>query len=175
MLKLNLIPNAVVGDLDSLDSVIKKRLSKKNIEWVRHSKDKDKSDTELAIEYALHKGFGDIVLCGVLGRRLDHLLSNLFFLGEMSNNISLKIIEGREEIFVVRNQLRISTKKESRISLLPFKGDCQGVTTKGLKYKLCDEVLKFGYSRGLSNVATDSSVQVRLKKGILLVFHTISS
>jgi thiamine pyrophosphokinase len=51
-------------------------------------------------------------------------------------------------------------------------GDADGVTTKGLRYGLRGETLRFGRARGLSNEIASLPATVSLDKGTLLVFET---
>jgi thiamine pyrophosphokinase len=55
------------------------------------------------------------------------------------------------------------------ISLLPFGGDAEGVTTHGLRYPLRDEPLRIGPARGLSNVRVALHAAVDLRQGRLLI------
>ena len=58
------------------------------------------------------------------------------------------------------------------VSLFPFAGDAQGVTTDGLRYPLHDEDLPVGPSRGLSNELLGTRGEVELRRGRLLIVHT---
>src|SRR5690554_2961542 len=69
-----LTPDIVLGDEDSLSLALKKKLLKKQVQWVTYPTSKDMSDSEIAISYALDHGFSDIVLFGVIGDRVDHML-----------------------------------------------------------------------------------------------------
>lgn len=62
-------PDVVLGDFDSLGYVPDGAFV--------HPAIKDKSDLELAIDYALERGAGDLVVYGCLGGRLDHTLAAL--------------------------------------------------------------------------------------------------
>src|SRR5690242_11093954 len=64
-LELNLKPNVIIGDFDSLSSELQKNLSGDYIEWVRYNTEKDQTDSELAIEFAIEKRFKTIILFGV--------------------------------------------------------------------------------------------------------------
>jgi thiamine pyrophosphokinase len=55
------------------------------------------------------------------------------------------------------------------VSLLPFAGDVEGVTTAGLRYPLDDEPLVTGPARGLSNVRIDAGASVTVRRGRLLI------
>ena len=85
---------------------------------------------------------------------------------------NFKIIEGNQEIFICRNKVKITGKKDDLISLIPLLGDCREVTTVGLKWRLQGSTLKVDESRGVSNVMLGKSAQVSLKKGCLLVVKT---
>jgi thiamine pyrophosphokinase len=63
----------------------------------------------------------------------------------------------------------IKVKPGTTISLLPITR-CEGVTTKGLKFALHNDVLELGVQEGTSNMATKNIVMVSVKKGKLLIF-----
>lgn len=154
-------PGLIIGDLDSIKAI------PKNIPVLKLI-DQDKTDTQKALEYLVKRGCKEIILTGLLGRRLDHLVVNLMSLSKYN----FKIIEGNQEIFICRNKVKITGKKDDLISLIPLLGDCREVTTVGLKWRLQGCSLQAGSSRGVSNVMLGKSAQVSLKKGCLLVIHT---
>ena len=154
-------PDLIIGDLDSIKAI------PKNIPVLKLT-DQDKTDTQKALEYLVKRGCKEIILTGLLGRRLDHLIANLMSLSKYN----FKIIEGNQEIFICRNKVKITGKKDDLISLIPLLGDCREVTTVGLKWRLQGCSLQAGSSRGVSNVMLGKSAQVSLKKGCLLVIHT---
>jgi len=154
-------PGLIIGDLDSIKAI------PKNIPVLKLI-DQDKTDTQKALEYLVKRGCKEIILTGLLGRRLDHLVVNLMSLSKYN----FKIIEGNQEIFICRNKVKITGKKDDLISLIPLLGDCREVTTVGLKWRLQGCSLQASSSRGVSNVMLGKSAQVSLKKGCLLVVHT---
>jgi len=159
--KLGLKPDMVIGDLDSIKAIPKDVPVLKLI-------DQDKTDTQKALEYVVKLGYKEIILTGFLGRRLDHLIANLMSLSKYN----FKIVEGNQEIFICRDKLNISGKKNDLVSLIPLFEDSQGVTTVGLKWSLQVRNLQAGSSLGVSNVMLGKSARVSLKKGCLLVVHT---
>lgn len=155
-------PDIIIGDFDSLTAI------PENVPLIMHPKDKDFTDTELALQFCEKQNIKEVILVGFLGRRLDHLIANLMSLSKYN----FKIIEGNQEIFICKDKLKISGKKNDLVSLIPLLGDCQGVTTVGLKWSLQGSTLKVGSSRGVSNVMLGKSASISLKKGCLLVIHT---
>ena len=68
----------LVGDADSIDPAELARLEASGVPIRRAERDKDESDTELAVLAAIELGAREIVVVGALGgRRLDHALANL--------------------------------------------------------------------------------------------------
>ncbi len=163
--KLKLKPDLIIGDFDSL----KRKTG--CIPIIKFPKDKDFTDTELALEYVIKQGYQEIVLTGWLGRRLDHMISNLMTIAKLPAKIS--IVEGKQQMFLATDKITVKGKQGDLVSLIPLLGDCLGVKTQGLKWRLQGETLKVGQGRGLSNVMIGRKATIKIKKGCLLVIKTI--
>jgi thiamine pyrophosphokinase len=72
--KAGILPDIIVGDMDSLPnfSILDKYPKEKKRIW---PKDKDFTDTELALQLMQEKGVDEVVLIGGSGGRLDHLFA----------------------------------------------------------------------------------------------------
>ena len=79
----DITPQAVVGDFDSLDEAVAGILEDQGVELVRHPVRKDVTDGELAVEEALRRGAGEVVLAGATGA-LDHTLGHLAILRRLA-------------------------------------------------------------------------------------------
>ena len=75
---LGLKPDLIIGDMDSVEPELLQLHP--NTTQLRHPADKNETDTELAIHYALDAGASEIVLLGAVGDRLDHTLANVLLL-----------------------------------------------------------------------------------------------
>lgn len=171
-LGLGFKPHIILGDFDSLSRDLQEELSGKFVEWIAYDKEKDKSDSELALDHAIEKGYRTILLFGVFGSRLDHMLTNIFALDYLIElDADVTIIEGKKEIRVINDHIQLHGKIGDLVSLIPFKETAKKITTKNLQYPLNDEDLFFGYSRGISNVFTKPTAEISLKGGALLVIH----
>src|SRR3990167_2962187 len=78
--KLGIKPDILIGDFDSLKKSDFSGLNKNKTKVLRFPKEKDKTDTQLALEYALSSGAGEIIMLGSLGGRVDHMLANIHIL-----------------------------------------------------------------------------------------------
>jgi thiamine pyrophosphokinase len=170
------LPHLVVGDMDSLGDAGVERLARQGIPVAKFSAAKDESDLELAIAQAMAAGATEIVLLGALGgERLDHEAANLLLLADPGyNGVRLEARRGALLIRAVRGEgsLSLTGPVGALVTLIPVNGDAEGVTTKGLRYPLRDETLRFGRARGLSNEVASLPANVTVRKGSLLVFET---
>jgi thiamine pyrophosphokinase len=171
-------PHLLVGDLDSVEPSVVKRLAAAGTEVERHPADKDASDTELALLAARARGATEVVLLGALGGdRLDHELANLLLLADPDlADVPVITVRGGTSVRVLRpgSSLDLEAEVGDLVSLLPLGGDAGGVTTSGLRWPLADATLRVGRSRGLSNEVTAPAATVSLAAGLLLVIRTRS-
>jgi thiamine pyrophosphokinase len=171
-LALGLSPQVVVGDMDSLDEPVQAQLKAMQCRLVVYPAAKDWTDLELALKLAVEEGATEIVILGALGGRLDQELVNvlLLLLPELEG-IPTRIVDDRQELFVVRGRGEISGQPGDIVSLIPLGGDAHGIVTEGLMYSLHDEPLVIGPARGISNVMTGQIARVTVRSGALLVVH----
>ena len=170
-------PDVVIGDLDSADPAVMAQLQAAGVPIVRHAAAKDESDTELALAEAIADGADEVVILGALaGPRLDHQLANLMLLADpdLSSVRDLRIVRGDTLARALHagGTMVLEGEVGGLVTLLPIGGDAIGVRTTGLRYPLDTETLRFGRSRGLSNVVTEPPASVSLEDGSLLVIET---
>lgn len=169
-LALELIPDLVVGDMDSIDTNVRAELAARGLtEFVVVSDEKDESDSELALKAALARRPDEIIMTGVLGDRIDHSLANIGLLSAVPEDVPASIVEPGATLVLVRKTLTLRGRPGQIVSVLPFGGDASGVTLTGLKYPLSDAPLSQARTLGLSNVIVESTVSISVDDGMLLV------
>jgi thiamine pyrophosphokinase len=173
-LALGLVPDLVIGDLDSLPTGQRRALEARGCRFLAHPRAKDETDLELALTYAAEQDAGEIVILGALGGRLDHTLSNLLLLAlpQLAGR-SVRIVDGRDTALLLRGgeEVLLEGQPGDLVSLLPLRGDAVGVTASGLAWPLRGDTLRFAFSRGVSNQMTGTEAAIRLEQGLLLVVH----
>jgi len=173
-LSLGITPDVVIGDIDSLTANDINGLQIANVEIIRYPAKKDQTDLELALKLAIDRGADEIVVFGAMGGRWDMSIANILLPAEQNlSNTTIRIIDGRHKIMLLRagKEITFHGEKGDILSLIPLGRDALGITTIGLEYPLKDDVLKFGSSRGISNVFIENSATVFLKQGLLLCVH----
>ena len=184
LLKMGILPEVVVGDLDSIDEDTLPELTSAGVEIKRFSKDKDETDLELALHYAVELGSSAILIVGALGGRLDQTLGNLSVLTDPTlPGIDIRMDDGVEEVFFCRAsaskgkqvasspQGEVQGRSGDTVSLIPWYGSVEGVQTEGLQWPLYGETLFSDKSRGISNMLINETASIRIQSGLLLVIH----
>ncbi|PIU36544.1 thiamine diphosphokinase [Candidatus Roizmanbacteria bacterium CG_4_8_14_3_um_filter_34_9] len=173
ILKLKLIPKIIIGDLDSTPLSLQKELK---VQFIKYPRKKDKTDFELAVDYCLENKFQEIIIFGVLGDRIDHLMANIFLLAKIQTEnptIKIKVIEGKKEIFILNKEIVINGKIGDEISIIPVGEKLEDILTDGLEYQLDNESLLFGSTRGISNVMNKKLVKIKASAGIAMIEHNL--
>ncbi len=171
--QLGLRAERVIGDLDSLSAVELAQFQAHGGIVERYPTEKDETDLELALEWALRQNPTDIRIAAALGGRLDQTLGNLSLLTRPDlATLDVRLEDGHEEVFLIRAERSITGQVGETVSLLPWGGPANGVSTQGLQYPLRGETLYPERTRGISNVMTAPQAWVRLDGGLLICVHT---
>ncbi|HWT83212.1 MAG TPA: thiamine diphosphokinase, partial [Candidatus Methylomirabilis sp.] len=80
--RLGLLPQLLIGDLDSISAGEVEWLVQAGIQVEHHPPAKDETDLELAVAYASQAGYREVVVIGALGGRIDQSLGNIFLLSD---------------------------------------------------------------------------------------------
>ena len=172
LLKSKYVPDAVVGDFDSLEPKTRKQMP--NSKFL-HIPEQDTNDADKAVRHCLKLGFKEIHLLGADGGRQDQFLSGLEILFKYSEQARLISWTKLERLEFINQIWEEKFAPGTTLSLLPIFGGAQGIITKGLKYPLNNQNLIPGKSpSGVSNLVVSNPVSVKIKKGtlLLLVQHT---
>ncbi|WP_083270943.1 thiamine diphosphokinase [Bacillus marinisedimentorum] len=178
LLKAGIVPEQAFGDFDSL--------ADEELEWVRsklepmqikiYPKEKDKTDLELAVEWALAEPETDAVhIIGATGGRLDHTMSNIqLLLKGVEANIPIILSDAfnRLELLIPGSYETARKPGYDYISFLPFTEKVEGLTLNGFKYPLKNETIRWGATLTVSNELAAENGTFSFKTGILLVIKS---
>jgi len=172
LFKIKKLPNMVVGDLDSISKNILRWISRNKIPVKKYRTDKDYTDFELALDFAVKSKPKEIIVFGCFGSRRDHEYSTLMVISKYLKSGKNILLEDESKImFFARPNLnnKIPVPKGKTISLIPFDNKIENVKTSGLLYPLKNESLYRNSSRAVSNMAVANNPTIYLKKGLLLI------
>ncbi len=169
--ELGLVPDVIIGDMDSLECDPVTAPHFPDAETIRHPARKDATDLELAIRLAVDRGAQSLIILGALGGRWDMSIGSLFLLALPElKKIPVRLIDGRQEIVLLTGKKTavFHGKPGDTLSLIPTDGNVTGITLAGLEYPLVNATLTSGSSRGISNVLQNEKATVSLESGTLL-------
>lgn len=176
LVKHGLIPDAALGDFDSVTSGEKELIRQHSRLFLDcDAVDKNWTDTEWALEWALEQKPRSLLLLGATGTRLDHSLANIQLLKRaLDRGVACRIADAHNDIRLLAGGecLRLPKGDYAQVSLLPFAGVARGITLEGFLYPLVDAVLETGQSLGISNVIAGEEGLIRLEEGLLLVIRS---
>jgi thiamine pyrophosphokinase len=170
-ISLGIQPNVIIGDLDSTSQEEFAAYRKAGVEVIQYPTRKDETDLELALNYARDLGVTEVIILGSLGARWDMTLANILLISNpVYQGMKIRLLDGTQELFLLKagEQSDIQGDPGDILSLIPLVGDVSGVITDGLEYPLHDETLKFGTTRGVSNVFIKHHAHVSIKQGLIL-------
>ena len=173
-LALGLIPEAIIGDLDSLSSETVSQMEAAGVTLHRHPADKDQTDLELALALAVAEKPQEILLVTALGGRLDQTLANILLLTHPAYaSVRLTLIDGPQWATLLRahQSIIIDGQLGDTLSLIPLTPTVHQVTLTGVTWPLTAASLSFGSTLTISNVFAAPQVNVAIGDGMVLVVH----
>jgi len=175
LLSEGIIPEAIFGDFDSISPSQLAELKEKIEHVFTYPPEKDDTDLELALKWALEKGPSKIILHCVTGGRLDHEFGSI--------NTLVKYLNPQTEIYIVDEVNEISVLKEGSylfeksneykyISFFSIGNEVENLTLEGFKYPLTNYLLKVGSSLCVSNEIIGKRGALSFTSGIVLVIRS---
>jgi thiamine pyrophosphokinase len=162
-------PDLVVGDMDSIDEEALRSLDSSGVPFRVFDRDKDRTDTEIAVDAAIDLGARGMEILGALGDRIDHSLSNIHLLYKaMLRNAPAFIVTRTQLVFAVGSRAVLEGAMGLVASFLPLTQTVRGIVLEGFAYGLHGAVMETGSSYGVSNVVTMEGAAVSVGEGVLL-------
>ena len=170
--KYNIYPNYIIGDLDSIDTIVLDFYKKEMVKIIKFDPEKNYTDFELILHeierYQRENSiiFDNIYVFGGLGKRLDMTLNNINLLEEYQN---LTFFSSNEEIFYKESSFCLKNKKGREISIISLDNLIEKLTLKGFKYEIEDINIERKTSRLVSNIVISNKCFINFEKGKIIV------
>lgn len=165
-----LTPDLIIGDLDSIrKDVYDFYKGKCEIKKINRQND---TDVEKALKHAISKKYGEAILLGATGDRLDHSFCNLGIVLRFSNRIIVTVIHKKSLLRTLKGNLELKTIPGETISIYGF-DESTKITSNGLKFPLKSIALPFGKRESTSNVANSDKLKLEIKKGSIFIIRDL--
>ncbi|MFC3749820.1 thiamine diphosphokinase [Paenibacillus sp. GCM10012306] len=167
-------PDLAVGDFDSVSPEALQEIKNGSREIITcDAVDKDLTDSELALDLALNRSPSSILMMGVTGSRVDHMLASIQMMTlAMQRQVSCSIMDSHNYISLTGSQALVEDRGYTYVSLLPLTPEVTGITLEGFQYPLSNATLKLGQSLGVSNKLLSASGTVTIESGLLLIIQS---
>ena len=164
--RLNLTPDYIVGDLDSIREDVLKFYKGKSI--IKHNKSQYSTDVEKCLKLAKQKKIEHVMFIGATGDRLDHTFCNLGIVLKFFDMITIEILHQKSLLSAHTGKVKLKTTKGEIVSIYGIDKKTK-FTTNGFKYPLKNEPLPFGERESTSNAAISDEAEVIIKNGIAFI------
>ncbi len=172
--KLGLVPDIVIGDLDSLSGEEIAGLERDGARILQHPVDKDETDLELALDFALRQSVHHVHVFAALGGRWDMTLANILLLAAPRyQDIQIQLVEAGSIFYILRagKVLSLRGRPGDRVSTMALSAEVTGIIYQGLKWSLQNAALPFSSPRGVSNIMEQPQATLSISSGVLLCIH----
>ncbi|WP_282171662.1 thiamine diphosphokinase [Cytobacillus firmus] len=170
-------PEMAFGDFDSVSDEELLLIEENVKELNRFKPEKDETDMELALNWALGQKPEKVRLFGATGGRLDHLFANIQLLIKPAlaeDFVPVEIIDKSNKINI-KTPGKYSIQQHSNfkyISFVPVTMEIKGLTLRNFKYPLTDRTVPAGSTLCISNELIDDCGTFSFTEGILMVVRS---
>ena len=169
-------PDCIVGDFDSAAAdALDPYLEDPDVEIRRFQPEKDWTDTEIAAELALEKGWKKIFILGGTGTRLDHVLGNCQILSLLeSKGAEGILVDANNRITLHKGNFRIRKADAfgTYVSFFAWGGPVPELTLRGFCYDTEKLYLDEVGSRTVSNEIKAEEAEIICPEGHLLMIES---
>jgi thiamine pyrophosphokinase len=176
-LAAGIVPDLVVGDMDSLGEDLALEVERRGASLERHPARKDMMDGHLAVLAAGERGVSSADFLCAAGEKpgavfaVPHILLAAERIGMRSAVVAdwgrMFVIEGRPRV--------VAGSARDSVSIFPLSGPATGVTLEGMSYPLEDADLYPGDTLGFHNELIGTEARVSVERGALLVVQETSA
>lgn len=174
-LELGLKPDFLIGDLDSIDPEMLKQVPS-SCQKIIHPRRKNETDTQLAMLHCIREGSAEIFICNDLQGRFDHTMALISNIGEAQiNGSKAMLVSDVNLVFLVDRDTEFSYPCGTLFSVLSATPETSFCHCRGFEYPLDGLTIPNWQSRGISNVVTEPTQMICIRRGTALVIVTLTT
>jgi thiamine pyrophosphokinase len=177
LLSKGIKPQYAFGDFDSVTTEELMFMEKQIEHLHKFIPEKDETDMELALNWALEQNPNEIRVFGGTGGRLDHFFANVQLLSKvfhLKNKCEISIIDKTNIMFLKSAGVYTLPKLQDKkyVSFLPFTQSIEKITLEGFKYPLINRNISVGSTLCISNELIADYGTYSFSSGILIVIRS---
>ena len=166
-ISLGKIPDAIVGDCDSVSPENKKKYA----HLLHPDMEQDSNDLTKSVRFAINQGRDIITIVGGTGLRDDHTIGNISLLAEYQCAAQVKMVTNSGVFTPLNSYATLISHKGEQVSI--FAIDPKPITTHGLKYPIENRILK-NWWEGTLNESEGDNFTIDTE-GRVIVFQVFNS
>jgi thiamine pyrophosphokinase len=172
-LDAGVVPDLVVGDMDSLGEAGAREVEGRGAVLERHPAEKDKMDGHLAVMAVRERGATEVDLLCATGGQLGALFAvpHILLAAERMGVRAAMVADWGRAFVLESGNRTVTGRPRDSVSVFPLIGPAVGVTLRGFAYPLADARLEIGDTLGFHNELVDGAGRVSVGGGTLLVIH----
>ncbi len=155
-----------IGDFDSCNQEQLSLIKQYCDEMITLPTQKDETDSEKAILYALHH-YKHIILYGGLQGRMDHTMTNLYLL--IHRNYPLMLMDEQNKIKVLKKGIYYVDDDYKYLSILALQTSI--VTMKNVAYEIDHRMIKIQDTYTISNEIVTEQAMIEVHEGKVLLMQ----
>ncbi|NMC36745.1 MAG: thiamine diphosphokinase [Bacteroidales bacterium] len=159
------IPDAIVGDLDSLSNEIASRFPGR----IYRDDEQKTNDLTKSVKWCFARNYTDIVILGATGKREDHTIGNISLLADYVKQADVIMVTDTGIISPHLKSSTFSSFPGQQVSIFSINPETE-ITSTGLKYRL-EKMKLVNWWQATLNEATDNFFELVFEGGPLLVYR----
>ena len=170
LLSINIIPDIVVGDGDSMDAEL---LHGNKIPY-HQDRSEEYNDLQKALKYCMANGYDNILLMGCAGLREDHFIANLSIMVMYSEKLHLAMLTEHGVFNVIRSKGTFYASPGMQVSVFARNPHTK-LTFQGLKYPVNNLSFSWLWEGSLNEALCDEFTVTAGNEGAVVVYRTLQS
>jgi thiamine pyrophosphokinase len=164
LIKGGYIPDAIIGDMDSLNQSIANRFQDRIFRY----RDQDTNDLTKAVSWCVERGYSDLIILGATGKREDHTIGNISLLADYIKDVRARMVTDTGVFMAFVESSVISTFPGQQISIFSIDPGTE-ITSDGLRYPL-NKMKLFNWWVATLNEASGDSFKLEFTGGPVIIY-----
>ena len=164
LIKAGYIPDAIVGDMDSLDQSIAGRFHDR----IFKVSEQDTNDLTKAVNWCSERGYTNLIIVGATGKREDHTIGNISLLAEYNTYARVRMVTDTGVLIALTESTSVISFPGQQVSVFSINPETE-ITSHGLLYPLEKRKIENWWVATL-NEALGESFRLEFSHGRIILY-----